>query len=238
MITIGICDDENLVRQHIKDLCDGFFTEHSLPYVCIEFASGEEFLDYGDDPIDLLFLDVELGGMNGMEVKKIIEQKENVWRIIFVTNYQDVVWEAFGVRTLTFLRKPVNAPELEYWLDIALREMQKNSSYGFPIDKGMSYVKLEDIYYFEAAGNYTYLYTKDGKLLVCENLKACQDKMSGTPILRIHKSYLINMQNVKKWESEQVLLMNDARFTLGRLYKKEARNTYLEFVKDWAQRRR
>ena len=237
MITIGICDDENSARQHIKELCDGFFAEYSQPYKCIEFASGEEFLNYGADSIDLLFLDVELGGINGIEVKKIIEQKENVWRIIFVTNYQDVVWEAFGFRTLTFLRKPVNATELEGWLKVALKEMQKNISYGFPIDKGMSYVKLEDIYYFEAAGNYTYLYTKDGKLLVCENLKNCQDKMSGTPILRIHKSYLINMQNVKKWESEQVLLMNDARFSLGRQYKKEARNTYLEFVEDWAQRR-
>lgn len=238
MITIGICDDESLVRQHIKELCDGFFAERSLPYECIEFASGEEFLNYGDAPIDLLFLDIELGGMNGIQVKKIIEQKENVWRIIFVTNYQEVVWEAFGFRTLTFLRKPVNATELKEWLEVALREMQKNISYGFPIDKGMSYVKLEDIYYFEAAGNYTYLFTKDGKLLVCENLKACQDKMSGTPILRIHKSYLINMQNVKNWESEQVLLMNDVRFTLGRQYKKEARKTYLEFVKDWTQRRR
>ena len=237
MITIGICDDQSLVRQHIKELCDGFFTERSLQYECIEFASGEEFLNYGDAPIDLLFLDVELGGMNGIQVKKIIEQKENVWRIIFVTNYQEVVWEAFGFRTLTFLRKPVNATELKEWLEVALREMQKNSSYGFSVDKSMSYVKLEDIYYFEAAGNYTYLQTKDSRLLVCENLKACQDKMSGTPILRIHKSYLINMLNVKNWESEQVLMANDARFTLGRQYKKEARETYFKFIQDWVQRR-
>ena len=237
MFTIGICDDESGARQHIKELCDGFFAEYSQPYKCIEFASGEEFLNYEADPIDLLFLDVELGGINGIEVKNIIEQKDNVWRIIFVTNYEEAVWEAFGIRTLGFLRKPVNATELEKWLKVALIEKQENSNYEFPVDKGISYIKLEDIFYFEARGNYTYLQTKNEKLLVSENLKSCQIKMSGTSILRIHKSCLINMQYVKQWESEQVILINDVRFSLGRQYKKEARKAYLEFVKGWVKRR-
>ncbi|MBP3351164.1 MAG: response regulator [Lachnospiraceae bacterium] len=106
MFFIGICDDEELHRKHVKELCDKYFMEYTQEYKCVEFESGEEFLQFEEHKLHLLFLDIELGGMNGIEMLSHLEEDDNVWRVVFISSHEEMVFDTFGVKTLGFERKP------------------------------------------------------------------------------------------------------------------------------------
>ncbi len=231
MFYIGICDDEDLQRQHIRKLCEQFFTEYAQSYECVEFISGEELLQYTGERLHLLFLDVELGGMDGIEVMHQMEEADWIWRIVFISNHEEMVWNSFGIKTLGFVRKPVEYFKLVKWIKIAIKENQENLVYEYTAGREKYCKTLEEIYYLESSGNYTYLYELNEKKLINDNLKYWQKKMENAPIVRIHKSFLINMQHIKTWEADTVILSNGIVLPQGRQYKRTAREAYLAFVK-------
>ncbi len=230
MITIGICDDEPGYRRIIKEFCEQFFEKIEQEHQYIEFASGEEVLSYTGPKLYLLFLDVELGGVDGIEVLKFVQEADWIWRIVFVSSHAEAVWDSFSIKTLEFARKPIAYEQVEKWIQIALRENQENILYEFLTTAGSMYKKMEDIYILEGERNYTYLHTKKEKWLINDSLKRWQEKMDKTTMLRVHRSFLVNMAHIKKWEKETIYMCNGSKISVGRQYAKEAKDTYLSYI--------
>lgn len=231
MITIGICDDEQLLRQPLRQMCQEFFEREQLEYQILEFESGEEVLEYEGDKVHLLFLDIEMPGMDGIQVMRCLEDKDNVWRVVFVSCHQEMVFESFGLKTLGFGLKPVKAEQVENWIHITIKENSENITLECIVGQDKVYKQLDQIYYWQAEGNYTYLAERNGKSLVNCSLKAWQERLAAMAVVRVHKSYLVNMNHVKKWDYDRVWLTNDEELAIGRLYQKKAREKYLEYVR-------
>ncbi len=231
MIRIGICDDEEIYRKHVRRLCESYFEEYPQHYECVEFSSGEEVLAYEGEMMHLLFLDVEMGGISGIEVLKKIEREDWVWRVVFISSHQEAVWNAFSIKTLEFARKPVKYEQVENWIHIAMRENKENIVYEFDTMDGKLLKAIGDIYYLEAAKNYTVLYGKKEKWLINNNLKNWEKEMKDAPMLRIHRSYLVNMEHIKKLQTQKVELENDEEIPIGRQFSKEAKQIYCEYIK-------
>ncbi len=240
MFYIGICDDEAIHREYISELCKRYFEENPQDYKIIEFESGEEMLSYPGaemqpgERFHLLFLDVEMSGLNGIEVLRLLEDKEIVWRVVFVTSHEEVALDAFGIKTLGFVKKPLRYEQVCKWLKIAIAECKENVQVAYIDGTQTKYIALEEIYYLEAQGNYTYLHTAKERTFINDNLKYWETKLEKYPFVRIHKSYLINMLQVKEWHGDEVILQNKVRLSIGRAYAKEARERYLTFVKKQA----
>lgn len=237
MIIIGICDDEIIYREYIKELCERFFMPDTHLHKYIEFASGEEVLSYTGEQMQLLFLDVEMGTMDGLQVLDHLQSIDRVWRVVFVTSHEENVWNAFSLKTLGFSKKPVQYEQVAKWMEIAIREYKENQVFDYSTLGGKRCNKLEDIFYFEAAGNYSYLGLENEKHLVNEKLKKWHEVMGQTTFVRIHKSYLINMQHIKRWESDKVLLENGILLPIGRSYSQQAKELYYNYVRKQALRR-
>lgn len=237
MFLVGICDDEELHRQHIKELCEQYFAKYPQEYTIVEFASGEELLSYQkivdatETKMHLLFLDVLMDGMDGIEVLRRVERNDWIWRVVFVSSCEDAVWDSFSLKTLGFSKKPAEYVQIEKWLKTAIRENSENCVLEYLVDGRQEYIYLEEIYYLEASGNFTYLHTKNESIFLGESLKQWQEKVKDMPIVRIHKSYLLNMLHVKTWDANKVKLTSGAELVIGRKYIKEARESYLAFVK-------
>jgi len=238
MFLIGICDDEKFYREHIKEFCEQYFVQYPQEHEYIEFASGEELLAYreemenSDSKLHLLFLDVEMGEVDGIEVMRRVENADWIWRIVFVSSHEEMVWNSFGIKTLAFSRKPLEYHQVEKWIETALRENRQNIMIKYTSGTQQGYIALEDIYYLEAQGNYTCLHTKEQTILLNENMKQWQKKTEEMSIVRIHKSYLINMMHVQKWEAGRVILENEVVLSVGRQYAKEAKEIYFAFIKE------
>lgn len=237
MISIGICDDEEIHRKYVKELCECYFSEYVQEHEYVEFNSGEEVLEYNGNKLHLLFLDVEMDGINGIEVMKCVENAEWIWRIVFISSHDDAVWKSFSIKTLEFARKPIEYFQIKKWLEIAIRENKENIVFEFVSDNGLIHINIEDIYYLKAEGNYTELYGKNFKTLINNNLKKWQMAMENLSVIRIHKSYIINLSHIRKWNSESVMLDNGDIIPIGRKFSKIAKDAYNTFIRKKAVER-
>lgn len=103
---IAICDDHDVTREALKGFCRDFFAGKKLREIEIEeYASGEQYL--AAEEADILLLDIEMGQMNGIEVKERLQRQQAEARILFVTSYDEFMEEAYGRNVFGFLKKPL-----------------------------------------------------------------------------------------------------------------------------------
>ena len=248
MIRIGICDDCKADSLLIQQWCESFFKNYKVEYEYVIFYSGEEVLDYCRDNrgkekrIDLLFLDIEMGEISGIELKNKILKENNIWRIVFASSHLESMHLAFGLKTMGFAIKPVKEEEIHKWIKIVVEDKQEEVLVEIPKCSLVNekYVLLEDIAYVKANGNYSEIYRydkKDGPTLVVCKLKELEKEWENIPIVRVHKSYMINLMNVIDISGKVVLREMDEVITIGRLYSDFVDKKYNEYVKRMVRRR-
>lgn len=232
MFRIGICDDESRQRENIRELCERYFTEIGQKFECVCFSNGEEVLKYKGERFLLFFLDIELGSMNGIEVMKRIEETALTWRIVFISSHTEAVFQTFGLRTLDFGQKPITYQKVRRWIAVAIRENKKNILIKFQTVSGILEMSLEDIEYIEGAANYSLLYKGGESHFINGNLKTMEQKLADTSMIRIHKSYLVNMDKIKEIKNGSVYLSDCICIPIGRQYKSMLTDIYREYIRD------
>ena len=120
---------------------------------------------------------------------------------------------------------------------LALKENNENLIHECYVGKEKYYFTQEEVYYLEAEGSYTHIHLKEQRYMISERLKLWEEKLKSAPMVRIHKSYLINMLHVKSWENDSVVLTNGTLLPQGRQYRKDAKEAYLKFIGEMARGR-
>lgn len=242
MITIGICDDNKKELEEIKELCELCFGEKDQRSIRV-FSSGEELISYVGDinntRIDLLFLDIEMDGISGIEVKEQVVDCTNIWRIVFVTSFKEKALDGFGLKTIGYIGKPAKKDNVKRWIDI-VNEHKKNELF-FDIEELKndlpSDLKIEEIKYIEADGSYTKIHTnrvEKSYYLLAKKLGEVEKLISKYPFVRVHKSYIVNMMKIKNFERGNVLIGIDT-IPVGKVYHKLAKDTYNQYIKGEAR---
>ena len=137
---IAICDDNKVFLDDIHDKLTKLLPEE-VEY--LRFESGDEFLNADVEP-DFLFLDIEMPGTDGITLKDLLDSSDKKTRIIFLTNYDNRMREAFGNRVIGFLNKPVDIDDLKNITDKILRDIQKRV-YEFDINNKHVMIPVDDI---------------------------------------------------------------------------------------------
>lgn len=169
---------------------------------------------------DLLFLDVEMPGMNGFEL--LDQLPDRTFDVIFTTAYSQYAAEAFKAKAVNYLLKPIDDNELEAAVAQWKKEKEKGShissekiqelltymkregimknKIAVPVSDGFEFIETNDILYCQAQGNYTQLFTSENrKLLLSKTLKDFEKLLDKYFFIRIHKSFLINPNFIKKY---------------------------------------
>lgn len=232
-INIGICDDDLSQRKYMEELCERYFQSvEGFSYECIFLKSGEELITYQGEMIDLLFLDVEMEKIDGIQALKFLESSKNVWRIVFVSNHAEYVWDAFGKKTLGFECKPLPYERVEKWINLVLSEMRNNLLIEYSTPNGKQWIKLEELYYIEAQKNYVNFNTSKDKCLAVGNLKSWEQKLKDRcRMLRIHKAFLVNPFHIDSMKKDTIL-DNGIQLPLGRRYQEQAKKDYEAYIKE------
>lgn len=248
MMRIGICDDNAVERGNIKTICEQYLSAKKIEYDFEIFTCGEEVLEYcsntAKNRIDILFLDIEMKEINGIEVKDRVIRNDAVWRIVFVSSHIEMMRMAFGLKTLGFIYKPVIRRDICKWLDVVYMELMENIFIAVDDDSiNVTYVSLEDIEFFKAEGNYTqiYLTPKNGiegrSVFSSKNLRCWENEMSQYSIIRVHKSYLVNLAHVMSIDKTIIMRDINEKIPLGRVYKDGVVTKYRDFVKNKIRKR-
>ncbi|MBQ8798583.1 MAG: response regulator transcription factor [Lachnospiraceae bacterium] len=245
---IGICDDEKTARQEVRKLCELYFIGHNKEHNYIEFESGEEVLSYcrrqDREPVEVLFLDVELEGVDGIHLKELLLKQRMIERIVFVTSHMDKIFDAFGQKTIGFISKPPTYEQIEKKLTIVRKEKQENVELVFAGYRDEEHsIRLEEIAFFKAAGSYTeiYSYGSDGKGMECfvisKKIGEVELEMRDYCVLRVHKSFLINLANVIGIGEDVTLRNLEEKIPIGRKYREQVKTVHAAYVSDKVRKR-
>ena len=144
--------------------------------------------------------------------------------IIFVTSHDELVYDSLMLHPFGFVRKAFVDKELKKVLEDAADEISsRDKHFLFHTSAGDIRLKLDDILYFEASGNYISVYTALQEYKFRETLQALENSLGSDGFVRVHKGFLVNSENVKIIRSDSVVLVNDICIPFGRSFCDSAR---------------
>ena len=222
---IAICDDNKVFLDDIHDKLTKLLPEE-VEY--LRFESGDAFLNADVEP-DFLFLDIEMPGTDGITLKDLLDSSDKKTRIIFLTNYENRMREAFGNRVIGFLNKPVDIDDLKNITDKILRDIQKRV-YEFDINNKHVMIPVDDILYIESDDKYTYLNTvKKERYCIRRTMKEWIEDLPEELFCRINRSYIIHYDLCKNG-IKKILLPDNREVEVSRLYRDKLKKGYTDYL--------
>ncbi len=226
----AICDDDAFFRQKLKDFLIDYKKSRRIHLDIIEFSNGKDLIEYGY-PCDMVFLDYEMSGIDGIETARMLREKKNMCCIIFITSYPEHVFEAFEVNTYRYLLKPVEFEKLEKIIDKYITDKKMLYPIVLNIDGEQITVKTEDIVYLEADGKYCNIRTVTECLHSSKTLSRTLELLPQHCFYRTHKSYAVNLYCVSSMKENSITLTNGEKAAVGRKRISDFKKAYKEFVK-------
>lgn len=224
MLRIAICDDETNARDALRFQLEKILIEDAEEIV-YEFSSGTNaasWLANHPGEIDLLFLDVEMKGLNGMETAEKIRTFDEQIMIVFVTGYSDYVFDGYHVGALDYLVKPVSEEKLRQLIGRARTKSAQEESHTFSLKNmdGTWRFRFSDILYFYSDRRKVILVTAKGEYSFYARLDEVEQKLA-PDFIRVHQRYLINPANVDYLGGESITI-NGQQLSCSRKYRETA----------------
>lgn len=223
---IAICDDQKIYRDDILEHCKRAFSEGGMVYRL--FASGEELLASGE-AFDFLFLDIEMTGMDGIQVKELMEQQDIRGKIIFLTSHEERMIEAFGSNVIGFLRKPVQDESLLSMVQ-KMKLLMNRKTVEWEVDGRLYVMYAEEIKYIEAEDKYTYVFVEGKRYLVRRSLKEWKTMLPESDFGMVNRSCLVNVSLLDRVKGE-IVLEDGKSIAISRKYKKEMEEKYKKYLR-------
>jgi len=216
-----VVDDSSIQRMSIVKLVK----EHPALTLIAEYSSAVDTKKgLNDTEVDLIFLDIEMPIINGFELLDVLKNKP---QIIFVTGKTEYAFKAFDYDATDYLQKPITQERFNLGVEKALEQHKLKFDYNTSEDEYI-FVKsnlkkrkifINNILWIEALGDYIKLITTDESYVILSTMKAFEKEVEDYSFLRIHKSYIVNLKKIKRFNSKFVEI-NTENIPLSRNKKK------------------
>lgn len=221
---IGICDDKSNVRRQMKKSCVALGYDD-----IVMFSSGDELLESKDLPqLHLLFLDIEMEGTNGIDVKTTLETAHPSTFIAFITTHQELMPEAFGHNVIAFLTKPFMENAIKTC--ILRAEFLVKEFYPLPIGKGKS-IPCNQILFLRSEHKYTIFHTLSGETYSSRiPIKQWAIDLDVFGFCPISRSTIINLKYYKIVQNREVFLHQNIQLPVSRRFIHMLDNKYSAYM--------
>jgi len=232
-----ICDDETSVCAEMEQMLKHFASEKEIRLDLEVFYDGNELAQYlkKEDAPDILFLDIQLPGMNGVDIGKYIREtlQNTDMLLIYISSREEYAMDLFQNQPFDFMIKPITEEKLCHVMEKILQRVTTASrSFLYKIQGNSYQIMYKDILYFQSDGRKIDIVTKNktesfyGQLSEIE--KVCPENL----FLRIHKSYLVNIHHMKEITYQWVKMINDDVLVISKANRSEIRRQIMESIAD------
>ena len=233
MIRIAICDDEKHMSDYVKAFVYDFFHKKNREIHLRTFLSGEELLNY-DGQIDILFLDIQMKGMDGLETARKLREGQFRGFLIFITVLKEMVFQSFEVQAYDYLVKPVDEKQFGKTMERLYTSMQNASEDSLLVQQGYErrIVPKDEIVFCEIIDRKIYLNLTSGEVVdYYERIENLESKLD-SHFFRCHRSYLINLKHLKGYKNGTAYMDNGKEVPVSRLRSKEFSSVVLQYMKN------
>lgn len=232
MIRVGICDDEHYMSDTIRAMVSDFFRNKNIEIIILQFLSGEELLKY-DKQIDILFLDIQMKGIDGMETARKLRRRKFKGYLIFITVLREMVFQSFEVQPYDYLVKPIEESYFETMMERLLGSMKNASEENLLIQKGYEsrIIPIEDIVFCEIIDRKIYLHLASSEVIDYYDRIENLEKKLDHSFFRCHRSFLIHLKYLKGYKNGTAYMENGREIPVSRLRGKEFSNVILQYMK-------
>lgn len=226
---IAIVDDEKIICEQIKDFIQ---KEHGDCQIDSYF-SGQAFLEAGKQ-FDLVFLDIQMEGMDGMDTARALRKTQPEAVLIFVTGSKEYVFEAFDVSAFHYLLKPLEETKFKEVLTRALLESQRckagRQERLFIRTKNLT-IDQKDILYIESRGKKVDIHTLKETFSIYGAMNELETQLSKS-FYRCHRGYLVNMAYITEYGADSITLTGGARVYLTKKKHGEFVKAYMWYLQN------
>ena len=230
-VRIAVVENELNVAQNDIVLLERYAKENSLSLETAIFQNGYEFLDT-EEEFDAVLMDIDMPGLNGMEVAEKLREKNKTIDIIFTTNLPQFAVDGYKVQALDFVIKPVTFPNLSFAMEKVVEKKRNivNGSFFLRIGGFAKRINNEEVLYIEMVNHYIVLHETDMEpLRIRGSLKMIEDLLNPEIFVKINSGIIINISKVSSFENGLVLMEDGSNLPLSRSHKKEFAVRLAEF---------
>lgn len=230
MLQIAVCEDEKAMGSYLKQLIDKRLAGRK-EYQIEVFEAGWQLLE-SDKKFDIFFLDIDLKDMSGIDMARKLRETSGAV-IIFVTALKEYVFDAFDVQAFQYLLKPVNEEKFFRVLDGAVEECLAGKG-GEPLViriKGTyRSIMRENIVYAENDARKVVLHLKEEQISYYAKMSELE-KILGGQFFRCHRGYLVNLNEVKSYDTGSIQLKNGETILMAKQKYSAFVSAYMEFLR-------
>lgn len=230
MIQIAIVEDEVEIRKALSDDLLRYAGVHGHSFKITEYADGADIVEDFHGQYDVIFLDIQMPGLDGMKTAKQIRESDQDVELLFVTNLSHRAPDGYEVDARGFLIKPINYAILSRYLDHIMQAVsrKKDAYLVLTNSREMQRISLRTIHYIESMGHYIKVHTQQGETIALSSMKTVEQQLAGQPFFRCSNSCIVNLEKVDSITHTQVIV-GGMTLAISRSRKKgliEALNRY------------
>ena len=236
-MNIAVCEDQvvqiNLLNAKIKNWARENYIDISID----NFPTAESFLfEWSEyDKYDIIFLDIKLSKMSGVELSNIIREKNKTMDIVFVTGFFKYALHGYRVGALQYLMKPIKDTDLYFCLNKALCRISDNNKRSIIIiETTKENIRLDynEIYYCIAFSPYIDIHTNSKKITLRKKISEMGNDLPTKYFVRCHRSYIVNVKHIKSITKSKVLLSNGIKIPISRGKYKEVNDAFIDYINE------
>lgn len=238
-MNIAICDDEQSQLEYVHVLVQEWSMKNNIQTDLRLFKSAEEFwFAYEKDVFDIVILDIQMNGQNGMDLARELRRFQDNVGIIFLSGFTDFLSEGYEVDAVRYLLKPVDKEKLFSALSAVLQKSKEKNDRKvlFPLAAESIAIYESEIFYTEAFSHSTKLVTKGGFLELPLGIGDVESMLSSDKFYKVHRSYLVNLSAIKQIRKYELTLDNGDTVPVSRRLFSDVHRAFIFYYKKEAER--
>lgn len=235
---IAVCDDDMTAREMISGSLKGIFAQHGVQVQIENYGSADSLeADMSQKVFDLLLLDIDMPGTDGITFAERLRAQNNTVEIIYISNREDRVFDSLRSMPTGFIRKSRFLQDTSEIVALYLKNREgrtKRPKLVLHTQTGMESVQLDQIVYIEGVGKYQSITLKQQPepIRVRRSMQEMEEELLPYGFLRVHKGYLVNYRCIRRIEENDLLLTTGQLLPISRRKLGEIKEQYLSLMQN------
>lgn len=228
-MNIAICDNDKKYVKILNEIIISYFSKKNITVDIFFYYCGEDVLS-SSTTFDIVFIDIEVGGDDGIQIIKLIKEKNKDILLFLVTGCQNYLDDAMDLNVFSYISKPVDNFRIINGLNTAIKILNSKEIKVFDIHSNLITIPVRDIIYIESKMRKTYIYLENKEFITQKSLGYFKEKLNIYCFVAPHNSYIVNFDFVKSFSRTFFTMTNNHEVPISQKRQHDIKKKFFEYI--------